>query len=124
MTRFPEDSVRLVDAELRLLQRNFQRASRRQARAMLLRRLDRWAAVTARLVIGGVALVWAVYGALVVVSPWPPMMTLRHIVAAPNCAAARAVGLAPANRGEPGYYRRHDRDQDGVACEPWPRPSR
>ena len=30
--------------------------------------------------------------------------------AAPNCAAARAVGLAPAYRGQPGYYPQHDRD--------------
>ena len=52
-------------------------------------------------------------------SPWPPEVTLRHLAAFPNCAAARAVGLAPANRGEPGYWAKHDRDRDGVACEPW-----
>ncbi|MGO4722439.1 MULTISPECIES: excalibur calcium-binding domain-containing protein [unclassified Inquilinus] len=39
-------------------------------------------------------------------------------MAFPNCASARLVGLAPASRGEPGYYSRHDRDDDGVACEP------
>ena len=48
-------------------------------------------------------------------------MKLRHMAAAPNCSAARAVGLAPAHRGEPGYYLTHDRDRDGIACEPWPR---
>lgn len=53
--------------------------------------------------------------------PWSVDLTLRHVAAAPNCDAARAVGLAPAARGEPGYYPRHDRDQDGWACEPWPR---
>lgn len=52
-------------------------------------------------------------------SPWPPGLTLRHIAAAPNCDAARMTGLAPARRGEPGYYGRHDRDGDGIACEPW-----
>jgi len=56
-----------------------------------------------------------------VTSPWPMGTTLLHIAAFPNCAAARAVGLAPAGRGEPGYYSRHDADNDGVACEPWPR---
>lgn len=54
-------------------------------------------------------------------SPWSVELTLRHLAAAPNCDAARAVGLAPAARGEPGYYPQHDRDQDGWACEPWPR---
>jgi hypothetical protein len=50
-----------------------------------------------------------------------PVVALRHMLAAPNCDAARFMGLAPAHRGEPGYYPRHDRDKDGIACEPWPR---
>jgi hypothetical protein len=54
-------------------------------------------------------------------SPWPVEATLKHWGAARNCTAARAVGLAPALRGEPGYYPRHDADNDGIACEPWPR---
>jgi len=52
---------------------------------------------------------------------WSIATTVKHIAAAPNCTAARLVGLAPARRGQPGYYFRHDRDQDGIACEPWPR---
>ena len=44
-----------------------------------------------------------------------------HLAAAPNCNAARSVGLAPARRGQPGYWLSHDRDRDGWACEPWPR---
>ena len=52
---------------------------------------------------------------------WSFTTKLKHIAAAPNCSAARAVGLAPARRGKPGYYFRHDRDQDGIACEPWSR---
>lgn len=44
----------------------------------------------------------------------------RHRFAARNCDAARSVGLAPAYRGQPGYYARHDADNDGIACEPWP----
>ena len=34
-----------------------------------------------------------------------------------NCAAARAAGAAPLNRGDPGYRAGLDRDGDGVACE-------
>ena len=56
---------------------------------------------------------------LLVTSPWPTLLTLRHYGALPNCDAARTMGLAPANRGEPGYWPKHDRDQDGIACEPW-----
>lgn len=35
----------------------------------------------------------------------------------PNCAAARAAGAAPVRRGDPGYGRHLDRDNDGVGCE-------
>lgn len=35
----------------------------------------------------------------------------------PNCAAARAAGVAPIYYGEPGYRGALDRDRDGVACE-------
>jgi hypothetical protein len=55
------------------------------------------------------------------ISPWPTSVTLRHIASFPNCAAARVFNLAPAHRGNPGYYSRHDADNDGVACEKWPR---
>ena len=34
-----------------------------------------------------------------------------------NCSAARAAGAAPVMRGEPGYSRKLDRDNDGVGCE-------
>ena len=44
-----------------------------------------------------------------------------HLLASPNCTAARLVGLAPATRDEPGYWDRHDADHDGVACEPFVR---
>lgn len=35
----------------------------------------------------------------------------------PNCAAARAAGAAPVKRGQPGYGRHLDRDNDGIGCE-------
>ncbi|MET9696533.1 excalibur calcium-binding domain-containing protein [Streptomyces sp. NPDC006529] len=34
-----------------------------------------------------------------------------------NCAAARAAGAAPIRRGEPGYRKALDRDNDGIACD-------
>jgi hypothetical protein len=34
-----------------------------------------------------------------------------------NCAAARAAGVAPVHRGDPGYGSNLDGDGDGVACE-------
>lgn len=35
-----------------------------------------------------------------------------------NCAEARAAGVAPVRRGEPGYGPHLDRDGNGVGCEP------
>ncbi|WP_223837648.1 excalibur calcium-binding domain-containing protein [Streptomyces venezuelae] len=34
-----------------------------------------------------------------------------------NCAAARAAGAAPIRRGEPGYGKHLDRDNDGIGCD-------
>ncbi|MFC7486102.1 excalibur calcium-binding domain-containing protein [Knoellia pratensis] len=34
-----------------------------------------------------------------------------------NCDAARAAGVAPLRRDDPGYRSGLDRDNDGVACE-------
>lgn len=39
----------------------------------------------------------------------------------PNCAMAQSMGYAPIYRGQPGYSPHLDRDNDGIACEPWPR---
>ena len=36
-----------------------------------------------------------------------------------NCDAARAAGAAPIYRGQPGYRSELDRDNDGIACEPY-----
>jgi hypothetical protein len=43
----------------------------------------------------------------------------RSTVYYPNCDAARAAGAAPIHRGQPGYRPPLDRDDDGIACEPW-----
>lgn len=34
-----------------------------------------------------------------------------------NCSEARAAGVTPLHRGDPGYSSKLDRDGDGVACE-------
>jgi len=34
-----------------------------------------------------------------------------------NCAAVRAAGMAPLERGQPGYRSKLDGDGDGIACE-------
>jgi hypothetical protein len=57
--------------------------------------------------------------AFVTLSPWSVGLTARHLVAARNCDAARSVDLAPALRGQPGYWPWLDADKDGIACEPW-----
>jgi len=102
------------EQRLRNLQRRFRAVSARHDRAIKLRQVIRAATVVVAFA-AAFALVWGLGS-----SPWPVTTTLRHIASAPNCDFARLVGLAPARRGEPGYWKRHDRDGDGVACEPWP----
>ncbi|WP_293966957.1 excalibur calcium-binding domain-containing protein [Sphingopyxis sp.] len=36
-----------------------------------------------------------------------------------DCAAARLAGAAPIYDGSPGYRAQLDRDDDGIACEPY-----
>ena len=48
-------------------------------------------------------------------------LSLSGRVSYRNCAAARAAGAAPLYRGQPGYTAHLDRDNDGIACEPYPR---
>lgn len=61
-------------------------------------------------VIGGLVLGWSS------MSPWPLISTLKHLASFPNCDTARALGLAFARKGEPGYWLRHDQDGDGITC--------
>lgn len=46
-----------------------------------------------------------------------PFIAARHFVAIGSCETASYVGLAPARRGEAGYWAKNDRDRDGIACE-------
>ena len=90
---------------------------RRRPVAWLRRQRDR-AGIAAFAALAIAALAWPVVQNL---SRWPLSVAIRHAAAAPNCAAARMVGLVSARRGQPGYYPQHDGDKDGIACEPWSR---
>lgn len=50
-------------------------------------------------------------------APAPAPTPAPAAVSYPNCAAAKAAGVTPLYRGQPGYAERLDRDHDGVACE-------
>jgi len=105
------------EQRLRRLQRRFRAVSHRFDRAIKLRRSYRLAKRSGLAAIGVVV----IFVAVLMLSPFPPIATLKHIAALPNCDAARAIGLAPAIRGAPGYWPSHDADEDGKACELWPR---
>jgi hypothetical protein len=51
--------------------------------------------------------------------PTPSQEEVEHSVYYPSCAAAWKAGHAPIFRGQPGYRRDLDGDDDGIACEPY-----
>jgi len=79
---------------------------------MRLQRLYRTVRVIALLLIVLAALLWG----LTSYTQWPLLTALKHIAVFPSCSAARVLGLAPAESGEPGYWSHHDADADGTAC--------
>jgi hypothetical protein len=97
------------------LNRSFRAVSHRLDRRPMLHGSYRAAKISAIIA----ASAGALYLGLVTLSPWPPIITIRHLLSFRNCEAAREMGLAPANKGDPGYWQKHDRDRDGVSCEPW-----
>jgi Excalibur calcium-binding domain. len=103
------------DPAVRALRKRFTAISRSADRRRLGRSLTRktWRGLTGILAAG------AALFALAQLSPWPLQTTIRHLAASPNCQTARAVGLAPSSRGQPGYWPWLDADHDGIACEPW-----
>ncbi|WP_453955234.1 excalibur calcium-binding domain-containing protein [Bradyrhizobium sp. USDA 377] len=115
MPRLPSPNPVRPGSERRLrdLQQRFRAVSERRGEATLLRQSLRAATVFAALAFVA-AVAWVFTS-----SAWPITTTLRHIVSAPSCGFARWVGLAPAMRGQPGYWKHLDRDGDGIACEPW-----
>ncbi len=62
---------------------------------------------------------WPTDGANSGVDAQMALVQMDRIAYYPNCAAARAAGVAPIQRGEPGYRSRLDADNDGIACEPY-----
>ena len=56
------------------------------------------------------------------ISPFAPRSLMQAYPV--NCAQARAMGFANAQRGWPGYFAHLDADNDGVSCEPLPRSGR
>jgi hypothetical protein len=91
---------------------SFQGQERKDDPAIQLRKFFRLATLMTAAAVGGFALVWYLLS-----SPWPLVLTLRHFAAYPNCAATEMVGLAPATKGNPGYWSHNDPDGDGVACK-------
>lgn len=49
-------------------------------------------------------------------SPFAPEDAVRHLIAAGGCAAAAAVGAAPAREGSVGYHAKLDPGGTGLAC--------
>ena len=115
--------VRQEDPERRLrrVRRRFARVTtRRLGRWDRLHRLRRRAVKVGRPLPAVALIALAGCAALVLTSPWPLRPSPRHLAAAPSCTRARAVGLAPARRGEPGYRTYHDPDPDGWSCASLP----
>lgn len=112
------ETERQGEAALRL-QRRFAGVWHRHDRAARRRRFLRRAARPSLVAVGLAGLAaWVLMS-----SPWPVATTLKHYTAFFNCASARMVGLAPARAGQPGYWDRLDRDEDGVSCEWWGAPA-
>lgn len=88
---------------------------RRQRTSSILAMLRAWG-LGLGLLVFALALVWLTVGRL---SPWPVPVTMRHYLASESCYSASGVGLAPARRGEPGYWPKLDGDRDGISCELW-----
>ena len=111
--RDPERELTKLKSRLGVSTRRFDRANalRRQ------RRKAKTAALAILLISVGVGVPLVL---MKVLSPWPLMTTIRHLTSVLNCDAVRAYGLAPARKGQPGYWPMHDADNDGIACEPWP----
>jgi hypothetical protein len=110
-----------LEQRLRRLRRRFARVTRPLERADRIRRCRRAATRVAPPLAVVALIAGAGLAAPVWTSPWPPGLTLRHLASGPNCPMARAVGLAPARRGQPGYWPGHDAARDGWSCEPIPR---
>ena len=107
-------------AEAARLKVRFRSVTRRIERRSRVRTAIRFGLICSSITVGVIGAYLATFVALTTLSPWPPLTTVRHLSAIPNCDTARLLGLAPARRGQPGYWPHLDADDDGIACEPWP----
>jgi hypothetical protein len=69
-----------------------------------------------------VAMIAGVVGAcagfgLIMLGYSDPVVGVKHFASAPHCAFAERLGLAHAKYGRPGYWKHHDTDGNGVACD-------
>jgi hypothetical protein len=103
------------ERDLKSLQKRFARVTRRFER----RRWRKNFVQGLRAQLFAACAVFAAAFAGLILSPFTPIDTLKHLLAFPNCASAQALGLTPSRRGQPGYWSHLDRDNDGVACEWW-----
>ena len=102
-------------AKFDALARKHQRATRR-------REILRWSAYGGAAAIVGFGAMWVALQPPNLSSILPAMSSgssARSVFYYRNCAEARAAGVAPIRRGQPGYRPGLDADNDGVACEPW-----
>ncbi len=104
----PDDKVRELKSRFGKISTRYVRSRRRNKKRLFL-------------IIAFIFSLGITVASLLALSPWSPMITIRHVLSYPGCDASRFVGLAPAIRGTPGYWPSHDADNDGIACEPWPR---
>jgi hypothetical protein len=104
------------EKELHSIQKRFSRIARRHERRLRLLSLLN----ESRRAVLPASIVFAVAFAAFYFSPFPPRVTVEHVLAFPNCAMAHVAGLFPSRRGEPGYWPHLDRDDDGIACEEVP----
>lgn len=107
--------------KLRRVQRRFWATPQRPERAIKPRRFRRRPIVPVMAALAAVTL----YLGIANTYPTLPAVALNYVTDYftyfPNCTAARAAGAAPIYRGQPGYRPALDRDNDGIACELWPR---
>jgi hypothetical protein len=106
------------DVQAGHLRARFAKISCRLDRAAWLRSLRAGLRRSAVVLLIPIAILGGSILAIAVTSPWPVLLTVRHLLAATNCNVARAVGLAPTHRGTPGYWAGLDADADGISCEP------
>jgi hypothetical protein len=97
-------------------------AKPQRGRILPMRRILRHGTLWSLILIGLVALGWRMLSREPLSPPphpsvWPAEIRAKHRTARRSCDDARAVGLAPASKGYPGYWPHLDADNDGMSCE-------